>query len=78
MNNAGATCGEDLGYNQVLRESKKMNREWDKVLDLNIKGLFYLRGECMPMLQQGDATIALSGGTNRWLTTLGGQSARYQ
>ena len=29
-----------------------MNWGWDKVLDLNVKGMFYLTRECVPMLQR--------------------------
>ena len=52
VNNAGTSWGEDPGYDQMARESGKMNWGWDKVLDLNVKGMFYLTRECVPMLQR--------------------------
>ncbi|KAL7474563.1 hypothetical protein ACHAW6_000535 [Cyclotella cf. meneghiniana] len=52
VNNAGTSWGEDPGYDVGLRESGKMNWGWDKVLDLNVKGMFYLTRECVPMLQR--------------------------
>ena len=47
VNNAGTSWGEDID-----RESGKMNWGWDKVLDLNVKGMFYLTRECAPLLEQ--------------------------
>ncbi len=52
VNNAGASWGEDPGYDVNSRESGKMNWGWDKVLDVNVKGVFYLTRECVPMLQR--------------------------
>lgn len=56
VNNAGASWGEDPGFDfdgdGKSRESGRMNWGWDKVLDLNVKGLFYLTRECVPMLQR--------------------------
>lgn len=52
VNNAGASWGEDPGYDKESRESGKMNWGWDKVMDLNVKGMFYLTRECVPMLQR--------------------------
>mmetsp|Transcript_34933 Transcript_34933/g.79754 ORF Transcript_34933/g.79754 Transcript_34933/m.79754 type:complete len:288 (-) Transcript_34933:50-913(-) len=52
VNNAGTSWGEDPGYDKDSRESAKMNWGWDKVLDLNLKGVFYLSRECVPMLQR--------------------------
>ncbi|KAL3817562.1 hypothetical protein ACHAXA_010581 [Cyclostephanos tholiformis] len=52
VNNAGTSWGEDPGYDMNGRESGKMNWGWDKVLDLNVKGMFYLTRECVPMLQR--------------------------
>lgn len=52
VNNAGASWGEDPGYDANSRESGKMNWGWDKVLDVNVKGVFYLTRECVPMLQR--------------------------
>lgn len=52
VNNAGTSWGEDPGYNLGSRESGKMNWGWDKVMDLNVKGMFYLTRECVPMLQR--------------------------
>jgi len=52
VNNAGCSWGEDPGYDKGSRESGKMNWGWDKVMDLNVKGMFYLTRECVPMLQR--------------------------
>mmetsp|Transcript_19370 Transcript_19370/g.33237 ORF Transcript_19370/g.33237 Transcript_19370/m.33237 type:complete len:307 (+) Transcript_19370:32-952(+) len=52
VNNAGTSWGEDPGYGVNGRESGKMNWGWDKVMDLNVKGMFYLVRECVPMLQR--------------------------
>ncbi|KAL7511339.1 hypothetical protein ACHAXN_008256 [Cyclotella atomus] len=65
VNNAGTSWGEDPGYAVGSRESGKMNWGWDKVLDLNVKGMFYLIRECVPMLQRRkvdgeESTILLS------------------
>lgn len=54
VNNAGASWGEDPAYDIGSRESGKMNWGWDKVMDLNVKGMFYLTRECVPMLQRRD------------------------
>jgi len=50
INNAGTSWGEDPGYDVDARQSGKMNWGWDKVMDLNVKGMFYLTRECVPML----------------------------
>jgi len=47
INNAGTSWGEDLD-----RESGRMNWGWDRVMDLNVKGLFYLTRECIPLLER--------------------------
>ena len=52
VNNAGTSWGEDPGYDAGARESGKMNWGWDKVMDLNVKGMFYLTRECVPLLQR--------------------------
>eukprot|EP01082_Thalassiosira_pseudonana_P007747 g6352.t1 g6352 contig23:269459-270445(+) len=52
VNNAGTSWGEDPGYDVGSRQSGRMNWGWDKVLDLNVKGVFYLIRECVPMLQR--------------------------
>lgn len=52
VNNAGTSWGEDPAYDMGARESGKMNWGWDKVMDLNVKGMFYLVRECVPMLQR--------------------------
>lgn len=49
INNAGTSWGEDPYYGDG-GESGKMNWGWDKVLDLNVKGIFYLSRECVPLL----------------------------
>lgn len=46
INNAGASWGEPLSRNS------KTNWGFDKVLDLNVKGIFYLTRACLPMLKQ--------------------------
>ena len=46
INNAGTSWGEPLE-----RESGRANWGWDKVLDLNVKGVFYLTRECIPLLE---------------------------
>jgi len=46
INNAGASWGEPLD-----RTSGKANWGFDKVLDLNVKGVFYLTRACLPMLE---------------------------
>ncbi|KAI2501657.1 enoyl-(acyl carrier protein) reductase [Fragilaria crotonensis] len=43
---AGTSWGEPLE-----RESGRLNWGFDKVFDLNVKGLFYLTRECIPMLE---------------------------
>lgn len=52
VNNAGASWGEDPAYDIGSRESGRMNWGWDKVMDLNVKGMFYLTRECVPMLER--------------------------
>jgi len=47
INNAGTSWGEPLE-----RESGRMNWGWDKVMDLNVKGMFYLTRECIPLLER--------------------------
>ena len=49
--NAGTSWGED-----PERESGRANWGFDKVLDLNVKGVFYLTRECAPLLQQSAST----------------------
>lgn len=49
INNAGTSWGESLD-----RESGRANWGWDKVLDLNVKGMFYLTRECTGMLSAGE------------------------
>ena len=51
MNNAGTSWGEELD-----RKSGRANWGWDKVLDLNVKSIFYLTRECIPMLQRDQST----------------------
>lgn len=46
INNAGTSWGEPLD-----RTSGKANWGWDKVLDLNVKGIFYLTRACLPLLE---------------------------
>lgn len=45
INNAGTSWGEPLERNS------KANWGWDKVLDLNVKGIFYLTRACLPLLE---------------------------
>jgi len=46
INNAGTSWGEPLSRNS----STKSNWGFDKVLDLNVKGMFYLTRACIPLL----------------------------
>jgi NAD(P)-dependent dehydrogenase (short-subunit alcohol dehydrogenase family) len=46
INNAGTSWGEPLD-----RDSGKANWGFDKVLDLNVKGMFYLTRACLPLLE---------------------------
>jgi NAD(P)-dependent dehydrogenase (short-subunit alcohol dehydrogenase family) len=50
VNNAGASWGESL----ERESSRHSNWGWDKVLDLNVKGIFYLSRECLPLLERLD------------------------
>ena len=50
INNAGASWGEPLE-----RNSGKANWGFDKVLDLNIKGVFYLTRACIPLLENSSS-----------------------
>ena len=52
VNNAGTSWGED----PYDRESGKMNWGWDKVMDLNVKGMFYLTRELVPLLERSNQT----------------------
>lgn len=47
INNAGTSWGEPLERNS------KQNWGFDKVLDLNVKGMFYLTRACLPLLEAG-------------------------
>jgi NAD(P)-dependent dehydrogenase (short-subunit alcohol dehydrogenase family) len=46
INNAGTSWGEPLSR----ESSNKINWGFDKVFDLNVKGLFYLTRACLPLL----------------------------
>lgn len=48
INNAGTSWGEPLE-----RKSGKANWGFDKVFDLNVKGIFYLTRACIPLLENG-------------------------
>jgi NAD(P)-dependent dehydrogenase (short-subunit alcohol dehydrogenase family) len=48
INNAGTSWGE-TPYDH---ESGQANWGWDRVLDLNVKGMFYLTRECVPLLEK--------------------------
>ena len=50
VNNAGTSWGEDP-YDPT-RTSGRANWGWDKVLDLNVKGIFYLSRACVPLLER--------------------------
>jgi NAD(P)-dependent dehydrogenase (short-subunit alcohol dehydrogenase family) len=54
INNAGASWGEDPCYDNTKESGKRTNWGWDKVLDLNVKGIFYLTRKCVPMLQHNN------------------------
>ncbi len=45
VNNAGATWGAPLG--------QFPEQGWDKVMDLNVKGMFFLTQTLLPLLEQG-------------------------
>lgn len=51
VNNAGTSWGEPLERNS------KTNWGFDKVFDLNVKGLFYLTRACLPLLEHEDVSI---------------------
>ena len=53
VNNAGTSWGEDPYH----RESGRANWGWDRVLDLNVKGMFYLSRECVPLLERKDKSL---------------------
>jgi NAD(P)-dependent dehydrogenase (short-subunit alcohol dehydrogenase family) len=48
VNNAGTSWGEPMSR----ESSTKINWGFDKVFDLNVKGLFYLTRACRPLLAQ--------------------------
>ncbi|KAL3942321.1 MAG: hypothetical protein SGBAC_003455 [Bacillariaceae sp.] len=48
INNAGTSWGEPLE-----RKSGRANWGFDKVFDLNVKGVFYLTRVCLPLLENG-------------------------
>ena len=43
VNNAGASWGEPI--------DEFAEKGWDKVMDLNVKGLFYMTQKCLPLLR---------------------------
>jgi len=47
VNNAGCSWGEPYE-----KDSGEANWGFDKVLDLNVKGVFYLTRECVPLLER--------------------------
>jgi NAD(P)-dependent dehydrogenase (short-subunit alcohol dehydrogenase family) len=47
INNAGTSWGEPLDR----KSAQNSNWGFDKVLDLNVKGIFYLTRACLPVLQ---------------------------
>lgn len=52
VNNAGTSWGEPL------ERDSRTGWGWDKVLDLNVKGMFYLTRECIPLLSRsGDEAV---------------------
>lgn len=56
VNNAGTSWGEPLDR----ASSKKANWGFDKVLDLNVKGIFYLTRACLPLMKREAAAAASS------------------
>jgi len=58
INNAGTSWGEDpwnnfeLSEDKISSASKRANFGFDKVLDLNVKSVFYLTRACVPLLLQ--------------------------
>lgn len=64
VNNAGTSWGEPLD-----RESGKANWGFDRVFDLNVKGLFYLTRECIPLLEREtgeDPGRVINIGSGKW------------
>jgi NAD(P)-dependent dehydrogenase (short-subunit alcohol dehydrogenase family) len=55
INNAGTSWGEPLERNS------KTNWGFDKVLDLNVKGIFYLTRACIPLLRRDEQDKNVSG-----------------
>ena len=53
INNSGTSWGEPLD-----RESGRMNWGWDRVLDLNVKGPFYLTRALRPLLSAAPPQLA--------------------
>ena len=43
VNNAGASWGEPI--------DEFAEKGWDKVMDINVKGLFYMTQKCLPLLR---------------------------
>jgi len=56
INNAGTSWGEPLERDS----GKRTNWGFDKVLDLNIKGIFYLTRACIPMLENAASSSSSS------------------
>jgi len=52
VNNAGATWGAPLG--------QFPEQGWDKVMDLNVKGMFFLTQTLLPLLEKGASAAAPS------------------
>ena len=52
VNNAGASWGEE----PYDKDGGKANWGFDKVLDLNVKGVFYLTRECVPLMERTNAS----------------------
>mmetsp|Transcript_22683 Transcript_22683/g.33495 ORF Transcript_22683/g.33495 Transcript_22683/m.33495 type:complete len:283 (+) Transcript_22683:17-865(+) len=57
INNAGTSWGEEPWDNfdpdtDPTKASKRANWGFDKVLDLNVKSIFYLTHACVPLLQK--------------------------
>jgi len=61
INNAGTSWGEPLERDS----GKRTNWGFDKVLDLNIKGIFYLTRACIPMLENAASSSSSSSSSEK-------------
>jgi len=57
INNAGAAWGEPLE-----RKSGRMNWGFDRIMDLNVKAVFYMSAACLPLLEAAAAPAGAPSG----------------